>query len=96
MPILISYGEFCHLYILSNLFIIICSLIINFDINLTAFPAWKPDGQRPMCAKFANFYEGKCWDPVMESFKRNMSEKALKGKHRLQCKYSFVKGDFLV
>ena len=55
-------------------------------IYILAFPAWKPDGKRPMCAKFANFYQEKCWNPVIDELKRNTTSKALRGKQKLQCK----------
>ena len=54
------------------------------SIYFLAFPAWKPDGTRPMCAKFANFYEEKCWNPIMQRLKQNLTEKALRGKQKLQ------------
>ena len=57
---------------------------LNLNITFAAFPAWKPDGQKPMCAKFANFYETKCWDPVMDKLKQNISN--LNGIERLQRK----------
>ena len=39
-----------------------------------------------MCAKFANFYQEKCWNPVLDELKRNTTRKALRGKQKLQCK----------
>ena len=39
-----------------------------------------------MCAKFANFYQEKCWNPDIDELKRNTTRKALRGKQKLQCK----------
>ena len=51
-----------------------------------AFPAWKPDGKRPMCAKFANYYEEKCWDPAIAEM-RSDPKRPTRGKEKLQRKY---------
>ena len=57
-----------------------------FCYTVSAFPAWKPGGQRPMCAKFANYYEVECWDPIMQKLNYNFTTKSLRGKHKLQRK----------
>ena len=39
-----------------------------------------------MCAKFANYYEVECWDPIMQKLNYNFTTKSLRGKHKLQRK----------
>ena len=39
-----------------------------------------------MCAKFANYYEEKCWDPAIAEMRRD-PKRPTRGKEKLQRKY---------
>ena len=48
----------------------------------TAFPAWEPDSDEVLCAKFIYFYEPKCFRNHTEAIKEKIIQ--LQGIKRLQ------------
>ena len=66
------------------------------------FPAWEPDSNDVLCAKFLYFYRPRCFNPKIDDIQEKIigekGAKRLQGakiKHVIVCnRYIFLKSDF--